>query len=57
MEEVSEERKRGREEMRSACIDIINEAREEGESDLRSVRSRIEFVELGPDGNPVDEED
>lgn len=57
MEEVSEERKRGREEMRSACIDIINEAREEGESDLRSVRSRIEFVELDPDGNPVDEED
>jgi hypothetical protein len=57
MEEVSEERKRGREEMRSACIDIINEAREEGESDLRTVRSRIEFVELGPDGNPVDEED
>lgn len=59
MEEISEERKRGREEMRQACLDIINELRSAGESDLRSARWRIEFAELDSDGALVedDEED
>ena len=38
--------KAGQEWMRDEALGIIQECREEGETDLRSVRARIEYVEL-----------
>lgn len=57
MSEVSDERKKGREEMRKACIALINEAREEGESDMRSVRAWVEYCKLDDAGKLIDESD
>lgn len=56
-DEVSEERKRGREEMRKAAVAVINRARELGESDLRQSRDWIQFVKLDADGKIIKDED
>lgn len=54
---LKEERRRGREEMRRAAVSIINDAREEGEPDIRTVRGRIESCRLDESGRRIGRED
>ena len=57
MSDVSDERKKGREEMRKAAVALCNRARELGESDLRQVRDWVKVVEIDADGKMVSDED
>lgn len=54
-EEHKAGRKAGHEEMRKACVALINAAREKGESDLRQVREWIDSCELDESGKLIPE--
>ena len=57
MSDVSDERKKGREEMRKAAVALCNRARELGESDARQVRNWIQMVVLDADGKMASDDE